>query len=125
MQTLKMKASFARFKQSQHKRYGKYITVVCANVDCISEISANNTCKMHYGIIITKKLGSAVVRNKLRRRIKACIHQYITKVGISDTQNIWKCAGLFIPKQQVIQAGFTEIAKDIDILMHHMHEIYP
>ncbi len=37
---------------------------------------------MRYGITVTKKIGNAVVRNRMKRRFRALLHDLLAKQGL-------------------------------------------
>jgi ribonuclease P protein component len=41
----------------------------------VLSFGANHLSHNRYGFIITKRLGKAVTRNRIRRRLRACLHQ--------------------------------------------------
>lgn len=63
------------------------------------------------GITISRKIGKAVKRNLIRRRLKAifdhyCKHHNITNLALS-----------FYTKKAVIYASFQELKKDVDKIL--------
>lgn len=56
---------------------------------------------MRTGVVASKKIGKAVVRNKAKRRMRALLHQYDI------------CADLVIvAKKGIVAADFTQLSKD-------------
>ena len=59
---------YSLLRESKQKIVGKYFIVVYMYDETITESAA--------GITVSKKVGNAVVRNKVKRRIKAFLNDY-------------------------------------------------
>ena len=68
MKRLKSKSVYSLLRESKQKIVGKYFIVVYMYDEAIAESAA--------GITVSKKVGNAVVRNKVKRRIKAFLNDY-------------------------------------------------
>lgn len=76
------------------------------NRNLIVYVRRNGTDKTRIGISITKKVGNAVVRNKLKRRIREVSRVYLP--------NLRKGYDLiFIPKKNAVDISFTELESAI------------
>ena len=40
---------------------------------------------MRYGITVTKRIGNAVVRNRMKRRFRALLREVLPDLGMADT----------------------------------------
>ena len=68
MLRLKTKSVYSLLRESKFKIVGKYFIVVYMYDEAITESAA--------GITVSKKVGKAVVRNKVKRRIKAVLKDF-------------------------------------------------
>lgn len=76
------------------------------NRNLIVYVRRNGTDKTRIGISITKKVGNAVVRNKLKRRIREVSRVYLP--------NLRKGYDLiFIPKKNAVDLSFAELESAI------------
>ncbi len=48
----------------------------------------NGSVGQRYGITVTKKIGNAVVRNRMKRRFRALIRDLLPTHGLADTDHI-------------------------------------
>ena len=49
---------------------------------------ANNGAGLRYGITVTKRIGNAVVRNRMKRRFRALLREVLPQHGLPDTDHI-------------------------------------
>jgi ribonuclease P protein component len=62
----------------------------------------NNLEETRFGITITKKVGKAVIRNKIRRRIKEIYRKNLYRIKSGYDL-------IFIPKQNVVDISYKEL----------------
>jgi ribonuclease P protein component len=76
-------------------------------------LSCENTIFNSYkfGFIITKKTGNAVVRNKIRRRLKEVISSVIVKNRYS--KNVPRGTFIFMARKSQTEFSYNSILKDI------------
>lgn len=72
------------------------------NRNLILYIRKNKLDESRYGITITKKIGNAVVRNKIRRRIKE-----VYRLNLYRIKNGYDL--IFIPKKNVVDLPYKEL----------------
>jgi ribonuclease P protein component len=65
MKWLKKKKDFQEVYQNGNKLVGKFFVIIFA---C-------NSGELHAGIVVSKKVGKAVIRNKMKRRIRAYLQE--------------------------------------------------
>lgn len=65
-----------------------------------------------FGISVGKKIGNAVVRNKIRRQIKNIIDQ-------NNYQKGFNC--IIIVKKGIIEKNFSEMKEDLEVIMKKIH----
>jgi ribonuclease P protein component len=49
---------------------------------------ANDGQGLRYGITVTKKIGNAVVRNRMKRRFRALLHEMLPVAGLPDHDHV-------------------------------------
>lgn len=82
------------------------------NRNLILFIRKNGSENTRIGISITKKIGNAVVRNKLKRRIKSVNQDYINSIKLGYDVVI-------IPKKNAVELTF----KDLESAIKHIYKI--
>lgn len=97
--SLKSEASFLYVRRHGTKYFGKFVTIYV--------ISAATT---KVGVSVSKKIGKAVVRNKVKRRIKEIF------VALLPTARKGKHF-LVSAKQGIDNASFSELSEDIRRLL--------
>ena len=51
-------------------------------------VNPNTTDSMRYGITVTKKIGNAVVRNRMKRRFRALLRELLPSAGLPDHDHV-------------------------------------
>ncbi|WP_422485780.1 ribonuclease P protein component [Gudongella sp. DL1XJH-153] len=82
------------------------------NRNLILYIRKNGTEETRIGVTITKKVGNAVVRNKLKRRIKELNSAYIA--NLKSGYDI-----VVIPKKNAVDLSF----KDLNSALKHIYKL--
>ncbi len=73
-----------------------------------------------YGISISSKIGNAVTRNKVKRRIRACVHD-ITKNELKiDKKNI-----IIVARSGIENMSYEEIYNTMESLLRKTAELQP
>ena len=99
MLRIKQKKIFDRLRNSQCKLYGNFLLIVY--------IQDGNSNELAVGLTVSKKVGNAVVRNKIRRRLKAILHDLPVQPEHSHYLiNI-------IAKPDSINAKFSDLKNDV------------
>lgn len=70
---------------------------------------------VRFGITVTKKQGSAVTRNRIKRRLKAAISQELNKLCKPQFDYV------FIPKHDYASCPFEQIITDLRFAFRHIH----
>ncbi|MEQ9116476.1 MAG: ribonuclease P protein component [Rickettsiales bacterium] len=95
--SVKSVAKIKYLKSSKNKKSGKFITLVTAPFDNVPDIN--------YLLIVTKKVGNAVIRNRAKRRLRALIYE--------NRENMSPEIGyLFIAKNSIIDSNTTDLKED-------------
>ena len=92
---------YALLRQSSFKVIGKYFIIVYIQDSLLVEAVA--------GITVSRKVGNAVTRNFVKRRVKAFLRDYLLPQG----SPIFKCNIIALPS--VISADWLSICKDLEI----------
>jgi len=89
------------------------------NGKCITLIVTNSyKTYTRYGISISSKIGNAVTRNKVKRRIRACVHD-ITKNGLKiDKKNI-----IIVARSGIENMSYREIYNTMETLLKKASEL--
>ena len=51
-------------------------------------VRPNDTAAMRYGITVTKKIGNAVVRNRMKRRFRALLRELLAQQGLAAHDHV-------------------------------------
>jgi ribonuclease P protein component len=111
--SLKNQKEFDQVNRRGKKFVGRFFIIVMAHNYIPYRISENNPIiNIYLGMKVGKKLGNAVIRNKLKRRIRA-ITRDIYKKNIDTLTN---SALIVIPKSQAITQKYAALAQDFSQL---------
>ena len=72
LQTLKKREDFVAANKADNKWVSDTL---------ILQITEGQPKKVEYGVTVTKKLGSAVIRNRIKRRLRSAIAEILPKQG--------------------------------------------
>lgn len=72
--------------------------------------------KIHVGYTITKKVGCAVERNRIRRRLKAAVSAELSKVGRPGT------AYVFVANAKALSRPFPDLCQDLVSSVRRIHK---
>lgn len=72
-----------------------------------------------FGFTVTKKLGNAVVRNRIRRRLKSLIR------GLGDNRADPAFDYVIIARSDSFIRPFKQLAADLDIALNKIHRAQP
>jgi len=62
---------------------------------------------MRYGITVTKRIGNAVVRNRMKRRFRALVREVLPELGLADTDHV------LIGREGGIERDFALLREDL------------
>ena len=51
-------------------------------------VHANGDCGIRYGVTVTKKIGNAVVRNRMKRRFRELLRAALPEAGLPDHDHV-------------------------------------
>ena len=99
MRIIKKTSEYQEVYREHHKVQGKYFTVLY-NL-------SKNWEEPAVGIVIKSKIGKAVIRNKLKRRIRAYLHQHSDQIDRT-------VSAVIIARNNAAEAGWKDINNDLD-----------
>lgn len=101
---------FQRLNRLGYKVFNPNFLVVICNKDILFkdqvEVQRDNFC--YYGIRISKKVGKAVVRNKIRRRFRSILHQ------LDKVEGIQSKAFMIVPKTRCASIQFSALNFEVE-----------
>ena len=62
---------------------------------------------MRFGITVTKKIGNAVVRNRMKRRFRALLHKMLPVLGLPGTDHV------MIGREDGVERDFTVLREEL------------
>ncbi len=82
--------------------------------DYIIYIEYNNNEDYHFGLSVGKKVGNAVIRNKVKRQLKSIIDKNKYKNGFN-------C--IIIVRKEILSKTFNEMSEDLNIFLNKLNII--
>ena len=82
--------------------------IYCKNLALVFNTSWAKEFKV--GFSVTKKVGKAVVRNKVKRRIKEAVLKFANNIQSKHTL-------IFVAKPEIINADFLTIVNEVEFLL--------
>lgn len=71
---------------------------------------------IRYGITVTKKIGNAVTRNRMKRRFRELLRAALPEKGLPDHDHV------LIGRAGGVERDFSQMAKELDILLENARE---
>ncbi|GGD58958.1 ribonuclease P protein component [Erythrobacter arachoides] len=71
----------------------------------------NDGAGIRYGITVTKKIGNAVVRNRMKRRIRALLRAALPEGGLPDHDHV------LIGREGGVERAFAAMAEELGIAL--------
>ena len=72
---------------------------------------ANDGLGLRYGITVTKKIGNAVVRNRMKRRFRALVRELLPEQGLPDHDHI------LIGRESGIERDFAALREELTVAL--------
>ena len=109
--TLKKRSDFLRLRSG--KRHTTKSLILQS-----AKIGPDKTdISVHVGYTVTKKVGNAVVRNRIRRRLREAVKQVFPLKSTPNHDYV------IIGKHGALTQNFTSILKDLEQALDHVHRI--
>ena len=96
---LKKRSEFLYVRDGQYRAIGGVVIQMRENSDLGDEIRV--------GFTATKKIGGAVVRNRAKRRLRACAAELLPQYGLSGHDYV------FIARDGTCQRKFEDLTADV------------
>ena len=68
---------------------------------------ANDGLGQRFGITVTKRIGNAVVRNRMKRRFRALLREVLPEHGLADTDHV------LIGREGGIERNFSRMREEL------------
>tara|TARA_B110000444_G_scaffold134570_1_gene126381 strand:+ start:132 stop:461 length:330 start_codon:yes stop_codon:yes gene_type:complete len=99
--TIKKRSTFLHVRKD-----GKFVRSNSFNIQILSDVELKDVISIGY--TATKKLGSAVIRNKSKRRMRELARKVIAKYGKINFYYV------LIAKSQLLKKTFNEIEQELE-----------
>ena len=76
----------------------------------------NGGAGVRYGITVTKKIGNAVVRNRMKRRFRELLRAALPEIGLPDHDHV------LIGREDGIERSFAQLAEELAIALERAAE---
>ncbi|CCU79883.1 Ribonuclease P protein component [Halanaerobium saccharolyticum subsp. saccharolyticum DSM 6643] len=109
MESLKKNKEFKKVYENGKSYATRNLVIYCLNYE--------KGKKNRYGLSVSKKIGNAVVRNKLKRRLREIIREFEKEKEFKGYDII------FIARKPVVQIGYQHLKRDVNKLYKKMNII--
>ena len=108
VETLKKRAEFLRLRGGARFATPAFVLETREGPDA-------GRAQPRFGYTVTKKLGGAVVRNRIRRRLKAIVGQVAPKLARPGHDYV------LVARRAAYDRAFTELKKDLERALQRVH----
>lgn len=108
--SLKNQKHFDLVNKQGKKIYNKFFLLVLALNH--TEKNSSDSSTIHFGMKVSKKVGSAVVRNKIKRRLRHLVREISQQ--ISSRSLVVQLSLIIIPKRNFEKLKFIDLYRDFE-----------
>lgn len=113
LETIKKREDFIKISKSNIKYFSKNVIITCHKIEDSNLIDQNIR---HIGYIVTKKVGNAVIRNKIKRRLRHIFADY-KNLMLDDFYYI------ALAKSNAKNATFQDISQNVKFCLKKLSKI--
>ena len=106
LETIKRRFDFLRMSKKSEKKFTKGFVLQKTKRDH-SKSKLLNKNVIRIGLTITKKLGSAVTRNKIKRRLRHLSNEVLTNMGKKNYDYV------IIANRKALEMNYKELKEDL------------
>jgi ribonuclease P protein component len=111
--TLKARADFVRIQKSTIKVAAKSLVL------CAAESNQKENQSLRVGFTVTKTVGNAVIRNRIRRRLKAVVKDILPTLAVEGVDYV------LIGRKSALEREFGGLEKDLKYALHAIRKAVP
>lgn len=119
LETLKKRAEFLRLRGGARFATPSFVleTRPSSGADALEgcELTAADVPGARFGFTVTKKLGGAVVRNRIRRRLKAAVGLIAPRLARNGHDYV------LVARAAAYDRAFADIKKDLERALQRVH----
>lgn len=108
---LKKRKDFLYVSSSGDKVYSKGIILLYLKKEMDKDTLEDITIRV--GFTVTKKIGNAVVRNRIKRRLRSVLYETLSKVTVNKAYDI-----VLIGRKHTIFREFSGLKKDLKYMLY-------
>ena len=98
-------------KRSEFTRSNKFSNKIHTSNFIIQKLDSNKSDDIpHFGFTITKKIGSAIVRNKIKRRLKSIIRELLKH---QDKYFDLSFNYILICKKEIVKVSYNDLENEL------------
>ena len=101
--TIKKRFEFIRFNKFSKKFHTSNLIIQKLESNTINNVP-------HFGFTITKKIGSAIVRNKIKRRLKSIIRELLK---CKDKYFDFSLNYILICKKEIVKVSYDDLENEL------------
>lgn len=116
VETLKKRAEFLRLRGGARFATPSFVLETRPRVAGSGRSKiAGQEAEARFGFTVTKKLGGAVVRNRIRRRLKAAVGLVAPSLAYANHDYV------LVARLAAFDREFAEVKKDLERALHRVH----